>query len=75
MAGGILALMSLTGANWSGPRGHLLVTIGLFGAALNYGDGIHHPRYLVAKCAGGFQLRDLTTGSTGDERRRTHHSV
>jgi KUP system potassium uptake protein len=37
--GGILALMSLTGANWSG-RGRLLVTMGLFGAALIYGDGI-----------------------------------
>jgi len=37
--GGILALMSLLGAKWSA-RGRLLIIMGLFGAALIYGDGI-----------------------------------
>src|SRR4030081_2695082 len=37
--GGILALMSLTRASWHG-RGRALVIMGLFGAALIYGDGI-----------------------------------
>jgi len=37
--GGILALMSMTGANWS-EGGRILIIMGLFGAALLYGDGI-----------------------------------
>src|SRR6202030_1370016 len=37
--GGILALMSMTGANWSGGR-RTLIVMGLFGAGLLYGDGI-----------------------------------
>src|ERR1039458_10044891 len=37
--GGILALMSMTGANWSEGR-RILIVMGLFGAALIYGDGI-----------------------------------
>ena len=41
--GGILALMSLTGASWHG-RGGALIVMGLFGAALIYGDGIVTPR-------------------------------
>jgi KUP system potassium uptake protein len=44
--GGILALMSMTGANWSeGRRG--LIVMGLFGAALIYGDGIITPAISV----------------------------
>jgi KUP system potassium uptake protein len=41
--GGILALMAMTGADWSGRR-RWLVICGLFGAALIYGDGIITPR-------------------------------
>src|ERR1700716_1232271 len=37
--GGILALMTMTGAHWTG-RGRSLIIMGLFGAALIYGDGI-----------------------------------
>ncbi len=44
--GGILALMSMTGANWSGRR-RVLVVMGLFGAALIYGDGIITPAISV----------------------------
>ena len=40
--GGILALMSMTGATWSG-GGRILIVMGLFGAALLYGDGIITP--------------------------------
>src|SRR5216683_1750353 len=36
--GGILALMSMSGANWSEGR-RILIVMGLFGAALIYGDG------------------------------------
>jgi KUP system potassium uptake protein len=44
--GGILALMAMTGAHWSG-RGRWLVIFGLFGAALIYGDGIITPAISV----------------------------
>ena len=37
--GGILALMTLTSARWAGP-GRWLIIMGLFGAALIYGDGM-----------------------------------
>src|ERR1700758_5010860 len=53
--GGILALMSLTGANWS-KRGRLLVTMGLFGAALIYGDGIITPAISVLSALEGVNL-------------------
>src|SRR3979490_1818873 len=41
--GGILALMTLTGARWAS-RGRGLIFMGLFGAALIYGDGIIRQR-------------------------------
>src|SRR3982074_3556732 len=44
--GGILALMSLTRASWHG-HGRALVIMGLFGAALIYGDGIITPAISV----------------------------
>src|ERR1700754_977406 len=44
--GGILALMTLTGARWTG-RGRWLMIMGLFGAALIYGDGIITPAISV----------------------------
>ena len=53
--GGILALMSLTGANWSA-RGHVLVAMGLFGAALIYGDGIITPAISVLSALEGVNI-------------------
>ena len=44
--GGILALMSMTGANWSKNR-RTFIIMGLFGAALLYGDGIITPAISV----------------------------
>jgi KUP system potassium uptake protein len=50
--GGILALMSLTGASWHG-RGGALIVMGLFGAALIYGDGIITPAISVLSALEG----------------------
>jgi KUP system potassium uptake protein len=50
--GGILALMSLTRASWHG-RGRALVVMGLFGAALIYGDGIITPAISVLSALEG----------------------
>ena len=47
--------MSLTGANWSG-RGRLFVAMGLFGAALFYGDGIITPVISVLSALEGFDI-------------------
>jgi KUP system potassium uptake protein len=53
--GGILALMSLVGRN-SGERGLILVTFGLFGAALIYGDGIITPAISVLSALEGINV-------------------
>lgn len=53
--GGILALMSLTGADWFG-RGRVLVMMGLFGAALIYGDGIITPAISVLSALEGLNV-------------------
>jgi KUP system potassium uptake protein len=53
--GGILALMSLTGAKCHG-RGWVLVVIGLFGAALLYGDGIITPSISVLSALEGLNV-------------------
>lgn len=53
--GGILALMTLTGARWSG-RGRWLVVAGLFGAALIYGDGIITPAISVLSAVEGLNV-------------------
>jgi KUP system potassium uptake protein len=53
--GGILALMSMTGANWHG-RGRALVVMGLFGAALIYGDGIITPAISVLSALEGLNV-------------------
>ncbi len=53
--GGILALMSLTGAKWSG-RGRALLVMGLFGAALIYGDGIITPAISVLSALEGLNV-------------------
>ncbi|WP_420967100.1 potassium transporter Kup [Bradyrhizobium sp. B120] len=53
--GGILALMTLTGARWYG-RGRWLVIAGLFGAALIYGDGIITPAISVLSAVEGLNV-------------------
>jgi KUP system potassium uptake protein len=53
--GGILALMALTGASWAS-RGRLLVMMGLFGAALIYGDGIITPAISVLSALEGLNV-------------------
>jgi len=53
--GGILALMSMTGANWSS-GGRALIVMGLFGAALIYGDGIITPAISVLSALEGLNV-------------------
>jgi KUP system potassium uptake protein len=53
--GGILALMSLLGADWAN-RGRWLVICGLFGAALIYGDGIITPAISVLSALEGLNV-------------------
>jgi len=53
--GGILALMSMTGANWS-EGGRILIVMGLFGAALLYGDGIITPAISVLSALEGLNV-------------------
>jgi KUP system potassium uptake protein len=53
--GGILALMAMTGARWSG-RGRWLLIAGLFGAALIYGDGIITPAISVLSAVEGLNV-------------------
>ena len=53
--GGILALMSLTGASWTKGR-RVLIGMGLFGAALIYGDGIITPAISVLSALEGLNV-------------------
>ena len=53
--GGILALMSMTGANWAEGR-RMLIVMGLFGAALLYGDGIITPAISVLSALEGLNV-------------------
>jgi KUP system potassium uptake protein len=53
--GGILILMSLLGAKWSGHWRWLLIT-GLFGAALIYSDGIITPAISVLSAVEGLNV-------------------
>ena len=53
--GGILALMTLTSARWAG-RGRWLMIMGLFGAALIYGDGIITPAISVLSAVEGLNV-------------------
>jgi KUP system potassium uptake protein len=53
--GGILALMAMTGARWAG-RGRQLIIMGLFGAALIYGDGIITPAISVLSALEGLNV-------------------
>jgi KUP system potassium uptake protein len=53
--GGILALMTMTGAHWAG-RGRWLIIMGLFGAALLYGDGVITPAISVLSAVEGLNV-------------------
>jgi KUP system potassium uptake protein len=53
--GGILALMSLIGSGWS-KRTRVYVVMGLFGAALIYGDGIITPAISVLSALEGLNV-------------------
>jgi KUP system potassium uptake protein len=53
--GGILALMTMTGAHWA-DRGRALIILGLFGAALIYGDGIITPAISVLSAVEGLNV-------------------
>src|ERR1700690_4512912 len=53
--GGILALMLMSGANWSKGR-RTLIVMGLFGAALIYGDGIITPAISVLSALEGINV-------------------
>ena len=53
--GGILALMSMTGANWTEGR-RMLIVMGLFGASLLYGDGIITPAISVLSALEGVNV-------------------
>jgi KUP system potassium uptake protein len=54
--GGILALMSLVGANGFAPGFKLLTSMGLLGAALIYGDGIITPAISVLSALEGVNV-------------------
>ena len=55
--GGILALLALVRARESGGRGHaVLVMLGLFGAALLYGDGVITPAISVLGAIEGLEV-------------------
>ena len=53
--GGILGLMSMTGANWTEGR-RMLIVMGLFGVALLYGDGIITPAISVLSALEGLNV-------------------
>jgi KUP system potassium uptake protein len=54
--GGILALMSLVGANSLRGRGGILTAMGLIGAALIYGDGVITPSISVLSALEGINV-------------------
>ncbi len=54
--GGILALMSLVGANSFAPKVRLLTAMGLLGAALLYGDGVITPAISVLSALEGVNV-------------------
>jgi KUP system potassium uptake protein len=53
--GGVLALMSMTGANWF-EGGRVLIVMGLFGGALIYGDGVITPAISVLSALEGLNV-------------------
>ena len=52
--GGVLALMALCGSRLSKKRGLAVIFLGLFGAALLYGDGVITPAISVLSAVEGF---------------------
>jgi len=58
--GGILALMSLVGANSLKGKGRLLTAMGLLGAALIYGDGVITPSISVLSALEGVNVVTTT---------------
>src|SRR5262249_43988574 len=54
--GGILALMSLVGARGDRKRRFVLISLGLFGAALLYGDGMITPAISVLSAIEGLEV-------------------
>ena len=54
--GGILALMSLVGARGDNKRRFVLISLGLFGAALLYGDGMITPAISVLSAMEGLEV-------------------
>src|SRR5262245_13049428 len=54
--GGILALLALTGARGGRRGARLLIALGLFGAALLYGDGVITPAISVLSAVEGLQV-------------------
>ena len=58
--GGILALMSLVGANSFAPKVRVLATMGLLGAALIYGDGVITPAISVLSALEGVNVVTTT---------------
>src|SRR5260221_293183 len=61
--GGILALMTMTGARWAG-QGRWLIIMGLFGAALIYGDGIITPAISVLSAVEGLMSQQAYSNRT-----------
>jgi len=54
--GGILALLALTGARGGRRGARVLIALGLFGAALLYGDGVITPAISVLSAVEGLQV-------------------
>lgn len=54
--GGVLALMALCGSKLSKKRGLIVIFLGLFGAALLYGDGVITPAISVLSAVEGFGI-------------------
>ncbi len=58
--GGIMALVALIDRSMSGRRKGLLITVGILGAALFYGDGMLTPAISVVSAVSGLQVASPT---------------
>ncbi len=66
--GGILALLALVARRKDGkPRSFSLIALGLFGAALLYGDGIITPAISVLSAIEGLAVRPMSAAVTANE--------
>jgi KUP system potassium uptake protein len=61
--GGIMALVALIERTMSGRRKRLLITVGILGAALFYGDGMLTPAISVVSAVSGLQVASPTLAS------------